>query len=82
MAIPKENLSVEAVHPLDLLSYEVQASWWAGYIGWDWAQDLASAYYAWKVRRKYNRYVAGLLEKKRVATLKQLRGTAALSVNA
>ena len=42
---------------LDLfVDYEVRSSWWASLISWDWAQELSSLYFAWKVKRKYNRY--------------------------
>lgn len=41
------------------LAYEVSSSWWAGMVSWKWAQDLAARYFAWKVKRKYNRYNNG-----------------------
>lgn len=41
----------------DFLDYEIRSSWWASSISWNWAQDLAGRYFAWKVKRKYSRYV-------------------------
>lgn len=38
------------------LDYEIRSSWWACWIGWNWAQELAGKYFAWKVRVKYARY--------------------------
>jgi len=40
-----------------LLEYEITGSWWAGFIWWQWGIDLSSAYFAWKVKTKYNRWV-------------------------
>jgi hypothetical protein len=37
------------------LYYEVHSSWWAGWIGWSRAQDVAAKYFAWKVNRKMDR---------------------------
>jgi hypothetical protein len=37
------------------LYYEVHSSWWAGWIGWVRAQDVAAKYFAWKVNRKMDR---------------------------
>ena len=39
----------------ELREYEVKSSWWASFIFWDWGQNLVSAYFAWKVHRKYGR---------------------------
>ena len=39
------------------MDYEVSSSWWASFMFWKWGQDLAGSYYAWKVRRKYGRYI-------------------------
>lgn len=41
---------------VEILDYEIRASWWAHLIGNDRIQDVAARYFAWKVRRKYARY--------------------------
>lgn len=38
------------------LDYEIRASWWACWIRWKPLQHLTARYFAWKVRRKYNRW--------------------------
>ena len=48
---PQRLLSMQQV-----LHYEVKSSWWACWISNETLQDLASSYFAWKVRRKFNRY--------------------------
>ncbi len=40
-----------------ILEYESGASKWMRYVSWPWLQNLAGSYLAWKVRRKYNRYI-------------------------
>lgn len=59
-----DDLSLVAV-----LKYEVAASWWAELVGWDWAQNIAGKYFAWKVRRKWNRYRAMLERREQVARI-------------
>lgn len=44
----------------EILDYEVKASPIALYISSGWGQKLSSVYYAWKVSRKYKRYVYNL----------------------
>ena len=39
------------------LEYEVNSSPWAWMVWWKWGSDMASSYYAWKVRRKHRRYL-------------------------
>lgn len=41
----------------DALRYEIAASWWAEHISNKWLQEIAGRYFAWKVRRKWNRGV-------------------------
>lgn len=36
--------------------YEIRGTWWVGFIWFTWGQNLAAKYFAWKVRKKYNRY--------------------------
>ena len=49
----KNNLSIK-----DFLSYEVKSNWLAPWIGFRWGQELLGRYFAWKVKRKYKRYIA------------------------
>ena len=49
-----------------ILEYECHSHWLASWIGFEWGQDLMGKYFAWKVRRKYNRYLVSLEERKRV----------------
>jgi hypothetical protein len=39
------------------LDYEIKSSWWAGWIGWNWGQELSVKYFIWKTKRKYSRYL-------------------------
>lgn len=41
----------------DFLDYEIRSSWWAEYVWWGWGQELTASYFAWKVKRKYARYI-------------------------
>mgnify|MGYP007100119033 CR=1 FL=1 len=50
----------------EILDYEVRASWWVPHVTWGWAQNLASIYIAWKVRRKADRYDLSIAERDRV----------------
>ena len=50
----------------EILNYEIHSHWLASWIGFEWGQDLMGKYFAWKVRRKYNRYLVSLEERKRV----------------
>jgi len=50
----------------EVLNYEIHSHWLARRIGFKWGQELMSKYFAWKVRRKYNRYLVSLEERKRV----------------
>ncbi len=50
----------------EVLNYEIHSHWLASWIGFEWGQDLMGKYFAWKVRRKYNRYLVSLEERKRV----------------
>jgi len=48
----------------EVLNYEIHSHWLAGGIGFEWGQDLMGKYFAWKIRRKYNRYLVSLEERK------------------
>jgi hypothetical protein len=50
----------------EVLNYEIHSHWLASWIGFEWGQDLMGKYFAWKVRRKYNRYLVSLEDRKRV----------------
>ena len=50
----------------EVLNYEIHSHWLASWIGFEWGQDLMGKYFAWKVRKKYNRYLVSLEERKRV----------------
>lgn len=41
----------------DILSYEVNSTWWASKISNKYLQKIAGNYFAWKVRTKHNRYL-------------------------
>ena len=50
----------------EVLNYEIHSHWLSSLIGFEWGQDLMGKYFSWKVRRKYNRYLVSLEERKRV----------------
>lgn len=52
--LPLANMS-------DILDYEIRSSWWACWIWWDWGQNLAGTYFAWKVNRKYKKYAESIV---------------------
>lgn len=39
-----------------LLRYEINGSWWAGWIGWGWLQNIVAGYFYRKMCRKYDRW--------------------------
>lgn len=48
---------MEAPLPIQVyLDWEINNSWFAGYISNPWLQDKIASYYVWKVKRKYARY--------------------------
>jgi hypothetical protein len=44
----------------EILNYEINSSWWAGLISNKYLQNLASSYFAWKVKRKHDRYTTNM----------------------
>jgi hypothetical protein len=48
------------------LDYEIRSSWWASWIGFDYGQELAGKYFAWKAKRKYNRYLKSKMWERRI----------------
>ena len=61
-----------------VLDYEIHVSWWAGLAFGTFLQGLAGDYFAWKVVRKYRRY----LESKRASVLAHLLTTVGGQKNA
>ena len=57
--IPDGSLSV-------FVDYEIRSSWWASWIGWNWGQELAAKYFAWKTSRKYARYKQSKMWEQRI----------------
>lgn len=49
-----DNKSIPIIY---FLHYEIYNSWWCQFIGWDLGSELAGRYFAWKVKRKYKKYV-------------------------
>jgi hypothetical protein len=58
--------------------WEVASSWWAKFVTWKWAQNLAACYFAWKVGRKWRNYEA---HHNRVKRLEELTGEAGYSIH-
>tara|TARA_R110002033_G_scaffold60171_1_gene110189 strand:+ start:4899 stop:5153 length:255 start_codon:yes stop_codon:yes gene_type:complete len=50
-----QNISGSSLR--DCLDYEIRSSWWASWIFFEWGQEISGAYFAWKTKRKYNRYI-------------------------
>lgn len=50
---------------LEILNYEISSSWWAGWVGGNYAQELTSKYFAWKVSRKFTAYLKSLAFRKK-----------------
>ena len=72
LTLAKEEIKMlrsEFIRPLSLdevLDYEIRSHWLASWIGFEWGQYLIGKYFAWKLRRKYNRYLVSLKERNRV----------------
>ena len=49
-------LGFQIMNIAEVLDYEIRSSWWAPWISYKWAQNLAASYYSYKVSRKFNRY--------------------------
>jgi hypothetical protein len=65
---------VDRIKMIELLDYEIRASWWACWVSWSPLQEVAGWYFSWKVKRKYNRYLASLEGQARVKWLRQQIG--------
>ncbi len=62
---------VKRINRLDILNYEVHSHVFAKHIHIPFLQELMSKYFAWKVRRKYNRYLISLQQRNEVLTKNQ-----------
>lgn len=51
----------------EILDYEIRASWWAPSVSHPWLQELTGRYFAWKVKRKYGRWMLSRIEKAALA---------------
>jgi hypothetical protein len=54
------------------LDYEIRSSWWAQWVGWKPLQIVAGKYFAWKVNRKYNRWLDSKFEEAYKKLLEEL----------
>ena len=54
----------------EVLNYEICSHWLAGWIWFEWGQELIANYLARKVSRKYKRYSWNMDMKERVNQLK------------
>ena len=41
----------------ECLDYEINSSWWAKDLDYEWMREFSGRYFAWKVKRKYKRYL-------------------------
>lgn len=55
------------------LDYEIRSSWWAQYIWWDWGRALAGRYFAWKTKRKFDRFFDSKFDNVYNKLLKELK---------
>ena len=63
MSKPKER----PLSRLDVLNYEARVSWWLPMLCWDWGPRMTAVvaqYFAWKTRRKYDRYMQAFREER------------------
>ena len=56
----EDGMTPERITQKQAMVYEVAASWWASWVFIALMQEMTSSYFAWKVRRKWKRYVATL----------------------
>lgn len=47
----------------EVLEYEIRSTWWTKLVSWTWFQKIAGSYFAWKVGKKYKRYVEAMQRK-------------------
>ena len=52
----------------EILDYEINSSWIASKISNKYLQKLLGSYFAWKVRRKHNRYLINKHWKKKLSS--------------
>ena len=65
----KETQPETLVVLFDFCEYEVTSSWFAKYISNPTIQEWLGSYFAWKAKRKYNRYLHYLKVKKQLNSL-------------
>lgn len=56
----KEHQTSLNVSIKTFIDYEVRSSRWASKVSAPWLQKLAGKYFAWKVKRKYDRYITSM----------------------
>ena len=54
-------MSKDLISIREALEYEIKGSWWASWVGNKYLQVLVSKYFAWKVKRKYNRFLLSMM---------------------
>ena len=47
----------DTITMMQALDYELKSSLWASWISINWMQEISGFYFAWKTKRKYNRYL-------------------------
>lgn len=60
---------INKIDMIDILQYECHSHWLAPYISFDWGHELLGRYFAWKVKRKYNRYSRSLDSRELLRTI-------------
>lgn len=51
---------------MGIITYEINASWWAGSVRRKWLQELSGRYFANKARRKWKRFLANVMTKQSI----------------
>lgn len=68
----EELLTRGPIAAMDVLRYEIRASWWYSLLAYLppplGSPNWVARYFAWKVNRKYRRYIASFDELQRVVT--------------
>lgn len=69
MGLKKDNV-IKRLSRQEVLNYEIHSHWLPRWITFSWGQNLMGTYFAWKVIKKYNRYLISLEERNRVLNKK------------
>jgi len=69
--LASEYLPQSIIPPVHLpikvfLEYEIRSSRWASFVSWNWMQELAGRYFAWKASKKYVRYQRSKMREQRI----------------